>query len=109
MSEKALIQRKIFGRTSFKNVVDTEFKQLVPKDSSVAEKPEATVSSFFDDYDELFYVIPVSGSNSHLELINKSSEYIGISFTDLQDEISDLRLENVSLKNQIFTLTQGTT
>lgn len=107
MSETALIQRKIFGRTSFKNVVDTEFNQLVPKDSSIAEKPESTVSSFFEDYDNLFYEIPLSGSNSHLDLVNKSSEYLGISFTDLQDEISDLRLENVSLKNQIFTLTQG--
>ena len=109
MFEQLKIQRKIFGTNSFKNVVDTSFNQLVPKNSLIPIKEESNVISLFEDYDDLFYDIPVSGSNSHVDLINRSSDYIGISFIDLQEEIKNLRIENISLKNQIYTLSQGTT
>jgi hypothetical protein len=106
MAEIVQVQRKIFGKSTFKNVVDTNFNELLPADPAIPVLPPATVDTFFVDYDNLFYDIPASGSStSHLELVNRSSEYLGISFTDLLDEISDLRDENVALKNQIFTLT----
>jgi len=108
MDENLEIKRKIFGNNTFKNVVDTSFSQLVPKESNIQVKEPATLQSFFNDYDELFYDIPPSGSNSHLDLINRSSEYIGISLQDLKDELDTVRKENVSLKNQLFTLTQTT-
>ena len=106
MSEIVQVQRKIFGKNTFKNVVDTKFNQLLPADSTIPVLPPATVDTFFVDYDNLFYDIPPSGSSTtHLELVNRSSEYLGISFTDLLDEIADLRDETVALKNQIYTLT----
>lgn len=108
MTEVVTIKRKIAGNNTFKNVVDTNFNQLVPKETNVQVKEVATIQSFFDDYDQLFYDIPASGSNSHLDIINKSSDYLGISFQDLKDEIDNLRQENVSLKNQLFTITQTT-
>lgn len=108
MGEQVIIKRKIAGNNTFKNVVDINFNQLVPKETNVQVKETATIQTFFDDYDQLFYDIPPSGSNSHLDLINRSSDHLGISFQDLKDEIDNLRQENVSLKNQIFTLTQTT-
>jgi hypothetical protein len=66
-----------------------------------------SVVSFFNDYDTIFYDIPPSGSDtSHLEIVKRSGEYIGISIEDLQEEIRILREENVSLKNQIVIITK---
>lgn len=107
MAEAIDIKRKIYGKNTFTNVIDVSFKQLVPQDGSPAEDQDInlTVTTFFDDYDTVFYDIPPSGSeNSHLEIVRRSGEYIGISIEDLQEEITNLREENVSLKNQIFTL-----
>lgn len=106
MAEIVQVQRKIFGKNTFKNVISTNFTQLVPAESKTPVVPIATVETFFQDYDNLFYDIPASGSaTSHLELINRSTDYLGISITDLETEIIALRSENVALKNQIYTLT----
>ena len=106
MSELVPISRTIFGKNSFQNVVDVQFKQLVPPDNSTSPNIITEVTDFFHSYNTIFYDIPTTGSaNSHLELINRSSEYLGISFTDLNLEIQNLRNENVSLKQQIYTLT----
>lgn len=107
MAEKITVQRKIYGKQTFTNTVDTGFNQLVPTQSSVQETQPATVESFFDTYDELFYSIPPSGSNSHQTIVSRSSDYMGISYDDLISEINELRNENVSLKNQLYTLTNS--
>lgn len=105
MSEIITVNRKIYGKNTFINVVDTEFKQLSPQEPKTIDAPPTTVEKFFDDYNTLFYDIPPSGSsNSHQELINKSSEYLGISIEDLESEIRILREENISLKNQLFNI-----
>ena len=106
MAEIVQVQRKIFGKNTFKNVISTNFTQLVPAESKTPVVPIANVETFFQDYNNLFYDIPASGSaTSHLELINRSTDYLGISITDLETEIIALRSENVALKNQIYTLT----
>jgi hypothetical protein len=105
MAESVEIKRKIYGKNSFSNVVDTKFTQLVPQDGNPEETntPQANVESFFNDYDTLFYDIPPSGSeNSHETIVKKSSEYIGINIDDMEEEIKNLREENVSLKNQLL-------
>lgn len=105
MSETAIVQRKIFGKNTFSNVVDTKFNQLVPSNQQAIVKEDANVDDFFASYDSLFYDIPPSGSlKSHLELVNRSSEYIGISIEDLEKEIVSLREENVALKKQLFSI-----
>jgi hypothetical protein len=85
-----------------------QFSQLVPKESKTIPKEPSTVDTFFTDYDTLFYDIPLSGSdNSHVQLAKRSSEYIGINIEDLEEEIRNLRDENVSLKIKIATLTNS--
>jgi len=106
MGEFVDIKRKIFGKNTFTNVVDVSFKQLVPEDPIGTTAPPASIDSFFDDYDTLFYDIPPSGSDqSHLEIVKKSGDYIGLNLEDLQEEIRILRDENVSLKTQIASIT----
>lgn len=112
MAEAVEIKRKIYGKNTFANVVDVSFKQLVPQDGNPeidSTTANLTVASFFNNYDTLFYDIPPSGSeNSHLEIVKRSGEYIGISLEDLEEEIRNLREENVSLKSQIVILTTPT-
>lgn len=106
MSEIIDIKRKIYGKNSFTTVVDTSFSQLIPKDNTTPLSSTAQVSEFFTIYNSIFYDIPATGSiNTHLELVNRSSEYLGISYTDLLEELRTTRNENVSLKNQLFVLT----
>lgn len=108
MSEQIKIQKTIYGLQSFNNVVDTSFSQLISsKKTTTTVLPDMTVDGFFNEYDVLFYEIPLSGSNnSHLELATRSLEYLGLSLEDLQNEITELRDENVNLKNQIMLSSQ---
>lgn len=100
------IKRKIYGKNSFTNVVDTSFSQLIPKSESSQLEFSNQIPKFFETYNDLFYDIPATGSlMSHLEIINRSSEYLNISYTDLLEELRITRNENVSLKNQLFNLT----
>ena len=85
MSDIIDVKRKIYGKNTFTNVVDVDFNQLVTKNPTVVPPKDATIDTFFEDYDSLFYDIPPSGStNSHLELVTRSSEYIGVSIENLQ-------------------------
>ncbi len=105
MADSVEIKRKIFGKSTFANTVDTNFNQLVPSEDAPQQTRDISVQTFFDDYSTLFYDIPPSGStNSHLDIINRSSEYIGLSIEDLQQEIVNLREENVALKKQLFSI-----
>lgn len=105
MEESVQVKRKIYGKNTFLNVIDTEFRQLIPLEAKTVLAPETTVESFFDHYDTLFYDIPATGSiNSHQQLVNKSGEYIGVNVADLEEEIKILREENVFLKTQLFNL-----
>lgn len=107
MSEQVKIQKTIYELQSFNNVVNTNFNQLTSPDKNIPTIPDMTVSQFFNEYDILFYEIPLSGSDdSHLGLATKSLEYLGVSLDDLQNEINDLREENVNLKNQILLASQ---
>lgn len=105
MSNQVKIQKTIYGLNSFNNVVDTNFTQLLPTTKNQATSSVATVESLFNDYNLLYFDIPISGSNnSHLTLAQRSLEQAGMSLEDLISEIETLREENVALKNQILTL-----
>lgn len=109
MSEEINIVKKIYGKDSFSNAVNVKFSQLIPSDDTTnVVSNDDTIDSFFQSYNNLFFQIPPSGSDqSHMALIIKSSEYIGINIDDLSDEIRTLRDENVSLKNQLFNSSFG--
>jgi hypothetical protein len=114
MQEIVKIQRTVFGKNTYTNVVDTQFTELSVTPPVVSVTPPLDVTGFFNGYNNLFYDIPLSGSYSgssgmsHLDLVNRSSAYIGISYNDLITEIMELRTQNVSLQNQLFTLSYGT-
>jgi hypothetical protein len=103
------LQKTIYSLNSFNNVVDTNFSQLAKTSvkTGTITTSDKTVNQFFQEYDSLFFEIPPSGSDeSHLGLATRSLEYLGLSLETLQDEISDLREENVNLKNQIVLTSQ---
>lgn len=106
MSEQVQIQKTIYSREQFENVVNTSFTELVPPTSSLAPvTPDMSVSDFFNQYNTIFFDIPPSGSDdSHLGLATRSLEYLGLSLEDLQSEIDILRQENAELKNQIIQI-----
>jgi len=107
MSEQVKIQKTIYGLQSFNTVVDTNFSQLISTPTVKPVIPDKTVAEFFNDYNTLFYEIPLSDSDeSHLGLATRSLDYLGISLEDLQTEISNLREENIDLKNQILISSQ---
>jgi hypothetical protein len=103
MSEIITIQKTIYSN-NINNVIDTDFSQLIPPTPvQTPATPDTTIEQFFEQYNILFFEIPLSGSdNSHLGLANRSLEYLDLSLDDLQTEIEYLRQENVELKNQIF-------
>jgi hypothetical protein len=105
MSDVVKIQKLIYSN-NINTVVDNKFNQLIPTIAETTFKPDLTVGEFFQQYDNLFYNIPLSGSDeSHLGLATKSLEYLGVSLEDLQSEVDYLRQENVELKNQILQVT----
>jgi hypothetical protein len=107
MSEQIKIQKTIYSLQDFNNIVNTEFSQLTTPTKTTPDTPDMTVDQFFNEYDILFYEIPKDGSdNSHLGLATRSLEYLGISLEDLQNEINELREENVNLQNQILLTSQ---
>lgn len=110
MSEPVKIQKTIYSLQNFNNVVDTNFKQLIRTQPTTVPAPESTdqsITNFFEQYNALFFDIPLSGSDeSHLELATRSLEYLGVSLDDLTTEISNLREENIELKNQILLSSQ---
>jgi hypothetical protein len=87
-----------------------EFKQLIKPQTEVTSSA-VTVNQFFNYYNDLFYEIPTEGDfNSHLELIKRSTEYVGVNqntgeIDALLDEINQLRLENLTLQQTIDDLT----
>jgi hypothetical protein len=101
------LQKLIYNLAEVKDVINTEFTEFASTKKDSVVRPDVSVNEFFKQYDELFFQIPPSGSeNSHLTLASKSLDYIGLSLEELQAEIDNLREENVSLKNQIITLSQ---
>lgn len=104
MAEQVQIQKTIYSREQFENVVNTSFTELVPPSASLAPViPDMSVSDFFNQYNTIFFDISLSGSEeSHLGLATRSLEYLGLSLEDLQSEIDILRQENAELKNQII-------
>jgi hypothetical protein len=99
------IKKTIYSLSNFNNTIDTKFSQLVNFSKDNLINNDASIDKFFNDYDELFYDIPLSGSDeTHLGLASRSLEHLGLSIEDLTNEINLLREENIDLKNQIVTM-----
>jgi hypothetical protein len=112
MAEKIELNKTVYGKVTYPNVINTEFSQLIKPQVEVVV-PTVTVEQFFQYYDDLFYDIPISGDfNSHTELIKRSTEYVGVNqnteeIDALLDEINQLRLENLTQQQTIDELTSS--
>ena len=110
MAEQITIKKTIYSATSINNIINTNFTQLAKTTKESPVTLDMSINDFFSKYDELFYEIPLSGSDqSHLVLATRSLEYLDLSIDDLQNEINFLREENIDLKNQIYTSSKITT
>jgi hypothetical protein len=109
MAESVQLNKTVYGKITYPNVINTQFTQLVGANPTDEATP-ITIEEFFQAYDDLFFEIPIDGEfNSHLELIQRSTEYVGVTQTTgeidaLLTEINQLRLENLRLNQQLDEL-----
>ena len=98
------LNKQVFGKQQYQQVIDTSFSELtVGNTPTSTATPTPTVSEFFINYGQLFYQIPKTGeTDSHEYLVNQSSAYIGGSQTN--EEVTALREENLQLQAQLINL-----
>jgi len=98
-----------------KTVVNKQdFSKVVGSSFSTFQEPQPEeligVDEFFQEYDRLFFDIPVDGAtNSHSYLAQRSGEYSNFEkdTTDIQpllDEIANLREQLIEANNTIIEL-----
>ena len=99
--------KKVYGINTYSKVVDTSFSEFITAPTLVSASV-ITVDEFFNQYEQLFFDIPVTGEiNSHTYLITRSQQYVGGSVIDAEkqaliEEINSLRQQLLDL-NQSFT------
>jgi hypothetical protein len=109
MSEQIGLNKTVFDRNSFLNTVNTSFSEI--SNPAIIVEALPTVAEFFQNYQQLFYNIPVEGgSNSHEYLVKVSGQYINAENFDenlqpLIAEIDSLRATNLELERRIILLT----
>lgn len=111
MDSSIQIQKTVYNKEEVGKVLDRNFNTFK---TTAEETNNITVQEFFDNYEELYYEIPVEGDiNSHTYLIKKSSELLNIQTTNediqpLLDEISQLREQLLIANKQILDLQTAT-
>ena len=81
MAESVQLNKVVYGKITYPNVINTQFTQLVGANPAEEVAP-ITIEEFFLAYNDLFFEIPIDGEfNSHLELIQRSTEYVGVNQT----------------------------
>lgn len=93
--------KKTIYSKDINKVVDTSFSNYIPPQPTETVTSIPTVEEFFNNYDVLFFQIPQNGNNSHTELIERSSEYLGLDLNLLLQQLQDLQEQNKQLQTQI--------
>ena len=66
MAEQIQLNKTVYGKITYLNVIDTQFSQLLQSQTEIVDNT-ITIDQFFQAYNDLFYEIPVEGDvNSHL-------------------------------------------
>ena len=105
MNQRLDLNKNLINKGAYSNVIDTSFNQLLLPLPPVEDT--ITVNEFFDYYLQLFYDIPEKGeNNSHEYLIKRSSEYIGISETQTNDDFHVLLDEITILRQNLLNTEQ---
>lgn len=113
-TQQVVLVKEQFDKDKFNQTVNTQFTQLGVEepDLSFFDPNLATVGDFFSVYNNLFFLIPKEGPNSHTTLIEESSEYVDYQANQLEiqallDEIAELREQNLQLTIDIGNITQA--
>lgn len=107
MGKKVEIQKTVFNRKSFQEVIDRDFKFF--KELEPVVDPD-TIEELFRLYDKLYITIPIEGQgNTHQYLVERSSELYKIdtqldNIQPLLDEIASLRVQLLDDKRRILEL-----
>jgi hypothetical protein len=102
------LNKKIYGKVSYENVINTSITQLQNPPSP--QSNTITIEEFFSFYQTLFYEIPKEGEiNSHRFLVEQSGQYIGDTqiTSDVQallDEITSLRQNLLAANQQLLDI-----
>lgn len=105
--------KKTYGTSTYQKAIDTSFKELVSTQTQ-DEDVNLSVDEFFNQYERLFFDIPVSGSiNSHSYMIERSTQYVGAIVQDqerqaLIEEINSLRQQLLDLGQTYLTISNVT-
>jgi hypothetical protein len=104
--ENVQLVKKVYGINTYSKVIDTSFRELITAPQEISAST-MNVDQFFREYDRLFFDIPVTGTNSHSELIERSQQYVGGAVIDAEklaliEEINSLRQQLLDI-NQSFT------
>lgn len=108
MTEEVTLSKQVYGTATYTRVIDTEFRELVAPVEPVQES--VSIEGFFQQYEDLFFEIPVAGDiNSHEYLVRKSGEYIGgevLSDNEvaLIEEINSLRQQLLEANKNIVDI-----
>ena len=111
--QKVTFFKTVYGANTYPKVIDTDFRELVPQDQT-QEEASLSVDEFFQQYERLFFDIPLSGSiNSHTYMIERSTQYLGGSVEDeekraLIEEINSLRQQLLDLGQTYLTISNIT-
>ena len=109
-NQELKLNKAVFGKVSYPQIVDTEFKQLVQPEEVTPDLEPLTVAQFFEEYNRLFFDIPQNGEiSSHRELVTRSSSYVGMTdqsseMQALIDEISNLRIQLLSAQQEVINM-----
>jgi len=102
MSKTTIPTQKLVYSKDINIVTDTQFSNYVaPSTTQQVIETIPTVNGFFENYDILFYEIPLTGENSHTTLVERSSEYLGLDLNLLLEQLNFLQQQNQQLQEQI--------
>ena len=98
---------RVYEKRESNLVIDKSFKEF----GQTNVDSQKTVDQFFQDYEDLYFQIPITGSNSHQYLVEKSSELYKVASGDalidiqpLLDEITLLRSQSIADQQTILDL-----
>lgn len=98
--EKIPINKTIYSTNNFKEVIDTNFSELVSFNN------EPSIEDFFNMYNELYFVMPIEGDLSHSSLVRKSSQLLTPGEDPKDSQIISLQEIIAGLEEDLFEAQQ---
>lgn len=92
------LKKEQYGAVSFNNIMDKSFSQF---DNDAVNQ---NIQQLFEIYNSTFYGIPKTGSNSHYELMTRSTGYLTDYIDPRDEEINELNIQIQELNSRIIDL-----